>query len=125
MARLVDLDNRLQKSVPSIRVYKERCVLNESACSLLGLSEQKPKVFVRQDGEQAMNGRDRIYIGRSDKEIGYEVKMRGRSGRINSAHLSRQLSQHLSGYGVYRICKEVKIEDGLTTYYEIFFRRYS
>ncbi len=124
MAKLMDIDRRLPSSTPTIRVYRERCVLNASACELLGVPLVSNKVYFRQDMDEASLGRDRVYVCRSDSLAGYEVKMRGHSGRINSASLSRKLADHLQGLGAYRICKEVTIMKCGNTYYEIFFRRY-
>lgn len=124
MAKLMDIDRRLPGSIPTLRIYRERCVLNASACELLGIPLISNRVYFRQDMDEASLGRDRIYVCRSDSLTGHEVKMRHLSGRINSASLSRKLAGHLQGFGAYRICKEVTIAEGKNTYYEIFFRRY-
>ena len=121
---LVDIENRLSPADPTIRIYPSRCTLNAATLRLLGLSGQAFRVFIRQDMQQAFQGRKRVYICRSDKGIGYMVKRRGNRGIINSVSLSKKLAELLNGYGAYRVCEEVFVREGEQTWYEIFFRKY-
>ena len=124
MTKLVDLEHKLYSADPTIRIYPARFILNAAALRLLGIDEQASRVFVRIDQQQAISGRQRLYIARSDKPVGYAVRRREKRGLVSSVSLCRTLAEKLNGYGAYRICEEVSIkEDGLT-WYEIFFRKY-
>ena len=124
MTRLVDLEHKLYSADPTIRIYPARFILNAAALRLLGIDEQAFRVFVRIDQQQAISGRQRLYIARSDKPIGYAVRRRDNRGLVSSVSLCRQLAEKLNGYGAYRICEEVSIQEDGLTWYEIFFRKY-
>jgi len=124
MTQLIDIENKLYPADPTLRLYPNRCVLNAAALRLLDLDGQAFRVFIRIDKQQAFSGRQRLYIARSDKVIGYVVRRRSNRGLINSASLCRLLAEKLNGYGAYRICEEVSVQEDGMTFYEIFFRRY-
>lgn len=124
MSQLVDLEHKLYSADPTIRIYPARFILNAAALRLLGINEQAFRVFIRIDKQEAFSGRQRLYIARSDKPIGYAVKRRDNRGLVSSVSLCRLLAEKLNGYGAYRICEEVSIEEDGATWYEIFFRRY-
>ena len=124
MTRLVDLEHKLYSADPTIRVYTTRFILNAAALRLLGISEQSSRVFIRIDQQQAVLGRQRLYIARSDKPIGYAVRRRNNRGLVSSVSLCQQLAERLNGYGAYRICEEASIQEDGLTWYEIFFRKY-
>ena len=124
MTKLVDLEHKLYSADPTIRIYPARFILNAAALRLLGIDEQAFRVFVRIDQQQAISGRQRLYIARSDKPIGYAVRRRDNRGVVSSVSLCRQLAEQLNGYGAYRICEEVSIQEDGLTWYEIFFRKY-
>lgn len=124
MARLEDIEKKLSPADPVIRIYRGRCVLNASACRLLGIPGKSQRILVRRDMEQAAAGRDRIYISHSYMATGYVFKMRGNEARINSSSLCLKLAGYLEGPGAYRICPEVSITENGRTWYEIFFKRY-
>lgn len=124
MTRLVDLEHKLYSADPTIRVYTTRFILNAAALRLLGIPEQSSRVFIRIDQQQAVLGRQRLYIARSDKPIGYAVRRRNNRGLVSSVSLCQQLAERLNGYGAYRICEEASIQEDGMTWYEIFFRKY-
>lgn len=124
MTRLVDLEHKLYSADPTIRVYTTRFILNAAALRLLCIPEQSSRVFIRIDQQQAVLGRQRLYIARSDKPIGYAVRRRNNRGLVSSVSLCQQLAERLNGYGAYRICEEASIQEDGMTWYEIFFRKY-
>ena len=124
MSQLVDLEHKLYSADPTIRIYPARFILNAAALRLLGVNEQASRVFIRVDKEQAFSGRQRLYIARSDKPIGYAVRRRNNRGLVSSVSLCRLLAEKLNGYGAYRICEEASIQEDGMTWYEIFFRKY-
>ena len=124
MSQLVDLEHKLYSADPTIRIYPARFILNAAALRLLGVNEQASRVFIRVDKEQAFSGRQRLYIARSDKPIGYAVRRRNNRGLVSSVSLCRLLAEKLNGYGAYRICEEISIQEDGATWYEIFFRKY-
>lgn len=124
MTHLVDLEHKLYSADPTIRIYPPRFILNAEALRLLGITEQSFRVLIREDKEQAVLGRQRLYIARSNKPIGYAVRRRNYRGLVSSVSLCRLLSEKLNGYGAYRICKEASIQEDGMTWYEIFFRKY-
>lgn len=124
MSQLVDLEHKLYAADPTLRLYKTRFMLNASALRLLGISEQSFRVLVRIDRQEAISGRFRLYIARSNKSVGYAVRRRNNRGLVNSVSLCALLAEKLNGCGAYRICEEVSVQEDGMTFYEIFFRRY-
>ena len=124
MTQLVDLEHKLYAADPTLRLYKTRFILNASALRLLGINEQAFRIFIRIDQQEAISGRQRLYIARSNKSIGYAVRRLDNRGLVNSVSLCQLLSEKLNGYGAYRICEEVSVQEDGMTWYEIFFRRY-
>lgn len=121
---LVDIEHKLYAADPTLRLYETRFTLNIAAMRLLGIDEQSFRIFIRIDKQEAISGRFRLYIARSNKSTGYAVRGRGKRGLVNSVTLCKKLAEMLNGCGAYRICEEVsKQEDGMT-WYEIFFRKY-
>lgn len=101
----------------------DRIVLNAAACSLLGIAQGTAGVrIVRNLDARSESEGKRIYVGTGDD--GYRFRRYRRSVLINSRPLCAHLASRLDGFGTYRICPDIFIEDGGGRYYEIFFRRY-
>ncbi len=125
MTTMIDITRALPCTIPCIRVYKNEAVISAPAARLLEIPENPgSRVVIRQDLDEAVRGRDRVYIGRCDTSAGFPVAKKGLRYRLISSSLVRQLVTHLEGYGTYRIDGETPVRDGGITYYEIFFRRY-
>ena len=124
MSQLVDLEHKLYAADPTLRLYPVRFTLNAAALRLLGINEQAFRIFIRIDRQEAISGRQRLYIARSNKPTGYAVRARNKRGLVNSVTLCKLLAEKLNGCGAYRICEEVSIQEDGMTWYEIFFRRY-
>ena len=116
-----DIDITPTSHTPTISIYQGRCVLSKSACRLLQLSDNHPRIRVRQD----LNNPQRLYISRSWNDSGYHTVQRkdGKCRIINSVSLSIKLKMLLDGYGTYKICEDSPvIEDDIISY-EIFFKK--
>jgi len=121
MTCLQDIDITPTRHTPTISVYEGRVVLSASACALLGLSDDQPRVRVKSD----LNHRNRVYISRSQNDSGFHSERRkdGQTRRINCVGFSHKLALVLDGYGTYKICEDSTITDGGIVHYEIFFRK--
>jgi hypothetical protein len=108
-------------------IYRDKCVFNAAACSLLGVCSGTRVRFVRNLEARCESESRRIYAGVSRDTSGYHVTMRSASGSacINSRRLSRFLSEKLEGYGTYSVCRDSYIEDNGTKFHEIFFRKFT
>ena len=118
MTRMTDIDTKLQRDIPAIRVVHERLTLNAAALRLLDVTPGKHRIVIRHDIDHLASHREfSIWIGKSNTE-GYLLKRKGHIVRINSVTLCQKLACYLAGYATYRI-EEQPLVIGDTTYYRI------
>jgi len=121
MAILKDIDIAPTRHTPTLSIYRSRCVLSASACKLLGLSDEHPRIRVKTD----LVNRGRVYISRSQNDSGFHSSRRadGQTRHIDSVSFCTKLADALDGYGTYKICEDSTVSDGGIVHYEIFFKR--
>lgn len=123
--KMIDIVSKVLPSAPLIKVYTHYCILNRKAMKLLGITENAPYVRVTRIAEE--HRKDRLYIGHTAEVTQFEVVLYDDhlSGRINSTHLAREISECLQGIGVYKICPDYfQLDIEGDKYYEIFFKNY-
>lgn len=123
---MFDISKKPANSDALIRIYRTECHLNARSASLLRLNADTEMVRFTYDNDELQCGRLRVYVCKCDGNTPrtYEARKHGRSYRIFSTDICTALADHLSGYGVYRICPEVTKTFDNKIYYEIFFKKY-
>ena len=115
--RIVDIDSRLDRSTPYIRVYRGRISINAPALQLLKVQPGIDRIVFRHDLDSLSSRKTfTAYIARSNDGTGYEVRPKRHIGRICSVSLSEKLATYLTGYAAYRIINRPVYQDGIAYY---------
>lgn len=126
MCTMISICRKPTNNDALIRVYKTECHLNAKAAELLQLTPDHRAVRFSYDYDAARTGIKATFVCGCDNNTtrSYICRQHGRSYRISSTDLCTTLADRLMGYGVYRICPEVRATYDGRTYYEIFFKKY-
>lgn len=115
--RIVDIDSRLDRSTPYIRVSRGRISINGPALQLLQVQPGIDRVVIRHDLDSLSSRKAfACYVARSNDGTGYKVRPKGHIGRICSVSLSQKLATYLTGYAAYRIINRPVYQDSIAYY---------
>lgn len=124
---MFDISRRPTSNDSCITLTQSTCIINASASSLLGISEEFPCVRFVYDDEELRAGRKRLYICAcpANTARAYKATKRNKQYRVYSTSLCQALKDDLGGQGIYRVDPEMHQHIDGRDYYEIFFRKFN
>ena len=101
MIKMQRISDKVPRTAPLLRVYRNYCTLNAAAMRLLGVGGGRKRYAEVTVSEEADH---QVWICVTDNVADYRITIKStHTGRINSVELSNRLSTLLGGYGTYQI----------------------